>query len=83
MRLQIAFVHSAAAKFGSGGKFIATEPYFSAVSTLIFKLSASRIGRFTDFRARTGSCGGGIDFGEYCIALADFLQETGMVATLE
>ena len=37
MKLQIAFLHSAAAKFGSGGKVITTEPYFSAVSTLIFK----------------------------------------------
>ncbi len=37
LRDPIAFLNKAAIKLKHGGKIIATEPYFSAVSTLIFK----------------------------------------------
>ena len=38
MRHKIAILHSAAAKFGSGGKVVATEPYFQP-----YRLSSSSI----------------------------------------
>ena len=37
LKSPIAFLNRAASKLKSGGKVIATEPYFSVVSTLIFK----------------------------------------------
>lgn len=37
LKSPIAFLNRAASKLKSGGKVIATEPFFSAVSTLIFK----------------------------------------------
>jgi len=37
LKSPIAFLNSAAAKLKPGGKVIATEPYFSAISSFIFK----------------------------------------------
>ena len=37
LKSPIAFLNRAASKLKSGGKVIATEPFFSALSTLIFK----------------------------------------------
>ena len=83
LKSPIAFLNRAASKLKSGGKVIATEPFFSALSTLIFKYLHHETGRFPDFRAGAGSCARAFGLGQYRIAMAHFFQETRMAATLE
>ena len=83
LKSPIEFLNRAASKLKSGGKVIATEPFFSALSTLIFKYLHHETVDFQDFRAGAWSCAGTTGLGQYRIAVANFFQETRLAATLE
>ena len=51
LKSPIAFLNRAASKLKSGGKVIATEPFFLSRINSHLQVSASRTGRFQDFGA--------------------------------
>ena len=82
LKSPIAFLNHAASKLKSGGKVIATEPFFSVLSTLIFNICTMN-GGFPHFRTGTGQGPGTAGIGEHRVTLADIFPAARMAAAIE
>jgi methyltransferase family protein len=77
----IAFLNRAANKLKSGGKVIATEPFFSPINCHV-QVSASRRAPFPGFRTGLELCAGAAAISQYRVALANFFWKLGWLQRL-
>ena len=83
LKSPIAFLNRAASKLKSGGKVIATEPFFSVVINSHLQVSAPRTGGFPHFRAGAERSAGAAGIGEHRVTVANILPATRMAAAIE
>ena len=83
LKSPIAFLNRAASKLKSGGKVIATEPFFSVLSTPIFKYLHHEPVDFRHFGAGARQGAGSAGIGKHRVTVADIFPAARLAATFE